>query len=350
MQTGQGSAVAFDLRATGEAERVEAVAVEIWLDGMVAPVRYIQRYRRVDEAPVRADQAMVAGACAWPGDEAPLPPGGLEELLFFKVTRLRRGGIGAGMTAPLWGSLLELAGRRDSETEGRWVVFRDASSENRYFRLPWAHVEACQESLARLCQAPLAISSVWDTSDQWEQLTLDIQWNQRRYRVDLSLMASGFEGPDEPRLQRALEALDTLLKGGLQGGGVPTPIQTADYGFDLTLDHVVRDLERAGLGPFYRQESPIFGYWYTSVDLEGLRKARAHLRAIEDASRGGLSVTSPTVDDVAYVRAPGASRYELTASGLAEHLDAIEEKMRAAGLAFKTLRRGPPSPTASGRP
>jgi len=76
MQTGRGSAVAFDLSATGEAGRVEAVAVEIWLDGMAAPVRYLQRYRRVDDAPVRTDHAMVAGACAWPGDEAPRPAGG----------------------------------------------------------------------------------------------------------------------------------------------------------------------------------------------------------------------------------------------------------------------------------
>ena len=159
----------------------------------------------------------------------------------FRLSRLRRGGVGHALRAPQGGDLLEIAGKGGGE--GTWFKFDDAAAKTRHFKLEPVHVEAYRGPIEELCAAPLEVAPVWDSSDLWERLTLDVEWNSRRSRVDLSLMASGFEGPDEERLQRGLEAIHALMNAGLAAGERPTPVQHAAYGFNIGIERLAEWME-----------------------------------------------------------------------------------------------------------
>ncbi len=272
----------------------------------------------------------------------------------FDITRMRLAGKGAyGSSVATWGELVHVVGRDGQDASGRVVVFEDAPTSedsclmcgnhgsNRNLQIAAHDVEAIREPLEQLCTAPVDVCSVLDTADRWERLVLDVQSNDRRCHVDLALMASGFEGPDQERLRRGLEAIEALVGAAVAVRAGPAE-HRAVYGFNLILDGLIDKL-RAALGPFHDQESPVFGRWYTSLDIAARRKAWGTLRAIEKErrSRPEMTLQSSRPEDPYYPSPATRYAYELHAVGSPEHLDEIEEKMRVAGLTPGVLERGP---------
>jgi len=62
----------------------------------------------------------------------------------------------------------------------------------------------------------LRVTGVFDTSDSWRKLLLNISLNEQTYSLNLDMLASGFEGEDADQLHRLLTKLLALV--GLEFG------------------------------------------------------------------------------------------------------------------------------------
>lgn len=127
----------------------------------------------------------------------------------FTVLRLvGSGAVGLGPAAK--GRLVQCNARIDTTVRGQVVEFDRESATTRSFESSRAEFSALAHQLRDLCNRRLDVTTVWDTSDAWIRLTLEIFWNDRRTCLHLTLMSSGFEGEDAGALEQLLLEIDRL--------------------------------------------------------------------------------------------------------------------------------------------